>query len=224
VAAARETLARRYRMLRDRLGAAIFENGDFIDTAGQVSREELGFEDPDRTRYEASGWFFLRRALRKRDVRPGVDVFVDFGSGKGRAVYQAATRYPFKRVVGVEVAESLNEVARENIARNRHRLRCDDVEIATCDATRYRVPDDMTIAYFYNPFTGEPFKHVVDNIVASLDRNPRFLRIVYVNPKLEDYILGTGRFELTRRSKGLRRSIAARWISVYGSRAHPDSG
>ena len=196
----------------------MFERGDFIDTSEQVTPAQLGWEDPDRTRYEASGWFFLRRALRRRDVRPGEDVFVDFGSGKGRVVFQAAARYPFKRVIGVELAESLNVVARENLARNRHRLKCQDVEIVTSDAASYEIPPDMTIAYFYSPFTGELFQRVIDNIVASLERHPRRLRIVYGNPMLESYIEQTGRFELVRRSKGLRPRIRSRWISIWEAR------
>ncbi len=33
--------------------------------------------------YVVSGWFFLRRGLQ--DTRGSTDVFVDFGSGKGKA-------------------------------------------------------------------------------------------------------------------------------------------
>ena len=44
------------------------------------------------------------------------DVFIDLGSGKGRMVLAAAARYPFKRVIGVELAEQLHEVARANVA------------------------------------------------------------------------------------------------------------
>jgi predicted RNA methylase len=218
VGAVRERLAPRYRLLRDRLGRAVFERG-FVDTATQVPLEELGgIEDPERTRYEASGWFFLRRALRQRDVRAGVDVFADFGSGKGRVVYQAAARYPFKRVIGVEIAESLNQVARTNIDRNRRRLKCQDVEIVTADATTYEIPDDLTIAYFYSPFLGTAFRKVIDNLVDSLARAPRELRIVYANPTLGDYVETTGSFELVRETRGLRRSIKSRHIRVYAAK------
>ena len=33
------------------------------------------------------------------------DVFVDFGSGKGRMVYIATHSYPFKKVIGVDISE-----------------------------------------------------------------------------------------------------------------------
>jgi tRNA1(Val) A37 N6-methylase TrmN6 len=62
------------------------------------------------------------------------DVFVDFGSGKWRAIFWAA-RYPFRRVIGVELSAQLNALARRNINRNRHRLTCRDIHLVTADVT-----------------------------------------------------------------------------------------
>ena len=69
--------------------------------------------------------------MRPFHIRPS-DVFVDFGSGKGRVVYQGA-RYPFARVVGVEISEDMNRVARENVERMRAQLRSREVELVTSD-------------------------------------------------------------------------------------------
>ena len=60
----------------------------------------------------------LRRILPAREVEPH-DVFLDIGCGMGRAVYQAAANYPFKRVIGVELSHELTQAARRNIERNR---------------------------------------------------------------------------------------------------------
>ena len=103
------------RASKNRLAWLVFERG-LADTGGTVEVEELGLEDPDHKRYEASSWTWVRRALRRCQVRP-TDVFVDFGSGKGRVVWQAA-QYPFARVVGVEISAQLNAVARRNIEGN----------------------------------------------------------------------------------------------------------
>ena len=40
--------------------------------------------------------------------------FVDYGSGKGKAMFLAA-EYPFKRIVGVEFAPALHEIACKNL-------------------------------------------------------------------------------------------------------------
>ncbi|MEK6252814.1 MAG: class I SAM-dependent methyltransferase [Actinomycetota bacterium] len=112
----------------------------------------------------------MRRALRRCEVRP-TDVFVDFGSGKGRVVWQAA-QYPFARVVGVEISPQLNAVARRNIEVNLDRLICHNVELITADAADFEVPDDMTFAYFYSPFEGKVFQGVIRRIIESVDSQP----------------------------------------------------
>jgi SAM-dependent methyltransferase len=185
-----------------------------VNTTGR--QLEIDHFHPDRVKYEPSGWLFLRRGMRRRDATSG-DVFVDFGSGKGRVVYQAARRYPFARVIGVEISERLNEVARANIERNRARLRCSNIEFVSCDAAVYTIPDDMTFAYFYFPFAGETFRTVLGNIVSSIDRNPRRVRLIYACPKLEDVILQTGRFRLVRRSRGGPFDFLPARVSVYES-------
>ena len=145
------------------------------------------------------------------------DVLVDFGSGMGRAVYVAARRYRFGRVVGVELSQAFNDVALENLRRRRQKLRCPNVEIVTGDATTYVVPDDMTYAYLYNPFVSDVFAAVLANIVASLDRRPRRVTICYANPLMDNMILATGRFTRIHSSRGLRPDISHYLINVYQS-------
>ncbi len=189
--------------VRDRAGYLLFERRQGISTGGRVDLEELGLADRDRLYYKPSHWLTLRRVLRQRDVRKD-DVFIDFGSGKGRVVLEAAARYPFKRVIGVELSEELNAVARRNLEKLSGRLICPDVQLVTSDALEYQVPDDVTIAYFYNPFTGATFASVMDRLVRSLDRNPRRVRIVYGNPVEHDTIMATGRARLVKKARGLR--------------------
>jgi SAM-dependent methyltransferase len=182
----------------------LLERLNIINTMGSIPLEELGIEGEGRSHYKPSEWTVLRRILPKREVGPD-DVFVDFGSGLGRVVFQAA-RYPFRRVVGVELSEQLNAVARDNIEHNRHRLLCQDVELVTADATSFEVPDDMTVAFFANPFTGPTFHSVARGLLDSVDRRPRRLRVIYRNPVEHDYLMATGRFRPIRRLRGMRPS------------------
>jgi SAM-dependent methyltransferase len=197
----------------ERVGARLIEpRSRFVGTHERVPLAELGLGHPDRVDYVPSGWLFLRRALRGRKVGPG-DVFVDFGSGKGRVLYHAA-RLPFGRVIGVEIAEELSDVARSNLQRNHRRLRCRDVRVVTSDVASFPIPDDITYAYFFNPFGAEIFGAVIERIVASLDRRPRDLTLIYANPVEAACVERTGRFTLETLSAGRRE-----WdtIAVYRS-------
>lgn len=202
-------LPRLRRKALDRIADLVFERG--LDTSR--TEVEIDHFHPDRVSYEASGWLDLRWALPRRTVSP-TDVFLDLGSGKGRVVYQAA-KYPFSRVIGVEISAKLNELARQNIERNRRKLACRNVELITIDAREFEVSDDVTVVYLYHPFAGETFEAVIGNIIGSLDRRPRRLTLIYRMPWREDQLLATGRFELVRTLKRPRRD--PRRIAVYES-------
>lgn len=138
----------------------VFERGDFRDTGQAVMLKDIGLESPDRYRYVPSGRSVIPRLLRKLKAGPD-DVFLDVGSGKGRAVFQAA-RSPLKRVIGLELAGEFNEVARYNVEHDRDRLKCQNVELISGDAVEYTFPDDIMIAFFYRPFSGKTFERVID--------------------------------------------------------------
>jgi len=63
------------------------------------------------------------------------------------------------------------------------------------------------VVFLYNPFGGATFEEFTRRLVASVDRRPRTLRIVYVNPREEATLLGTGRIRRTR-SRRLGRWLA----------------
>lgn len=189
--------------LRHAVSRAIFARGGADETSGRVDMATLGLEHPDRQAYVPSAWWVLRWLLPRSSVQP-TDVFMELGCGKGRIVLDAARRYPFARVIGVELSSELSDAARRLVESRRSSLRCPDVRIETADATTVAIPDDMTFAYFFNPFTGPSFERVLENVVASLDRAPRRVRIIYVMPIEHDMVLRTGRFRVVRRVRTTR--------------------
>jgi SAM-dependent methyltransferase len=211
----RKRYGRPYRVALSAFCRVVFARGQ-VDTSPLVHLQEIGLQAPGRSEHLASGWGFVRRALKGCTISPA-DVFIDFGSGMGRAVYIAARHYPFGRAVGVEIAQEFNDVAAENVRRMHHKLRCQNVEFVTADATNYVVPDDMTYAYFFNPFTGVLFQKVIENIVASLERQPRTVTICYANPTMENIVLTSGRFTKVRETTGIRRDIPLYRIGIYRS-------
>ncbi|MGH2993061.1 MAG: methyltransferase domain-containing protein [Solirubrobacterales bacterium] len=163
-----------------------------------VDLRDIGFEAPDRVwDHIPSPWGVLRRSLRAREVT-SEDVFIDIGCGMGPVLVEAAARYDFRRVIGIDIVPQFTEVARETIARGRHRLRCGEIEVITGDVLEYEMPDDVTVAYLADPFHGPTFEAVIAKLVASVDRNPRRLRIIYNNPVEGGRLERTGRAHLVR--------------------------
>jgi len=173
-----------------------------VDTAQRVELAQLGLDAPDRVSYEPAGWRELRRILRPADIS-GDDVFLDLGSGKGRMILLAA-RYRFRKVIGVEIAEPLTAVARRNVASCRLRPRCGEIELVTADVLDYGIPDDVSVVYMFNPFRGAVFDAVVAQLIASVDRRPRRLLLIYRDGRNCERLTSTGRFRLVRESLGLR--------------------
>ena len=211
----RSKAAWRYELLLERTGRRRYERGQ-DRTFGWVKLADVGFDHPERVSYMPSGWSIARRAMRGLPVGD-TDVFLDLGSGKGRVVTLVARRYSFARVIGVEVVPEFTEHARANLERVRQRLRSRDVELLTTDATEYRVPDDVTHVFMFNPFGGVTFQRVFDRLIESLDRRPRRIFLMYVNPKLHDHVIDSGRFRLVRSSGGPFRGRQVDSLNVYES-------
>ena len=183
--------------VRRQLSRWLYERRLKIDTGGRYSRGEPELGDWDYLWYQPSPWTAVRTALRRYRVSRE-DVFIDLGSGKGRVVLQAASGYPFKRVIGVELSPELNEVARANLEANRKRLKCTDVQLETADLTEYEVPDEVTFAYLANSVTGDAFSAMLAQMLRSLDRRPRRLTLIYMNPTEHDRVMATGRARMLR--------------------------
>src|SRR5271169_6097318 len=67
-------------------------------------------------------------------------VFIDLGSGKGRALLMASD-YPFRRIVGVELLPTLHQAAEENLGKYRSESqKCFALESICADATEFPFP------------------------------------------------------------------------------------
>lgn len=182
----------------------------------------VGAAGKDRVDHIPSAWDALGAVLRPSDVEPN-EVFLDLGSGTGRVVVLAAARYPFRKVIGVEVSHALHGVAARNIELNRHRLSCHEVQLVNRDVINYQIPRDVTVAYMYNPFTGPLFDLVIGKLIQSVDEHPRRLRLVYYFPNERGRLLDTGRAKLIKSAfAGGDRSVQSE-VNLYVLLAAPDA-
>jgi SAM-dependent methyltransferase len=111
--------------------------------------------------------------------------FLDLGSGKGRALL-LASRFPFRRILGIELSPQLNQIANANI-----RLfsapwqQCHQIESRNADAATLDYPSGPLVLYLYNPFLAPVLKRCLHNLLRSLASEPREIYLIYVNPAFE---------------------------------------
>lgn len=181
-----------------------------VSTGGDHLLQDEGLVSPEFQDHSASSVLDLQRALSLVTSTPAQDVFVDFGSGKGRALLVAASR-PFRRVIGVELSPHLTRIARQNIDRARPHLRCLDVQVETMGADQFEIPGDATLLYFYNPFTGSVMARVVENLRRSLVSSPREVTVVFAGPRhFDEAVAGQSWVSSIRGFNGLRHHVLYR--------------
>jgi predicted RNA methylase len=97
-------------------------------------------------------------------VEPRDFTFVDFGSGKGRALLCAAA-FSFKRVVGVEWSTDLCTVASRNIDIFRSRNpSAPEIEVNCLNVLDYEIPPGPVVVYIFNPFGPKLTRQVFERI------------------------------------------------------------
>jgi hypothetical protein len=135
-----------------------------IRTYTYVSSADLG-HGKDSFEYTPTPYRHLFRILRAipEDVRSGR--LIDFGCGLGRVII-AAHRMGFKNPIGIELSPNLSDRALQNIGSL-------PLTLLHQDATRFVVPRDATVFFFFNPFRGETLGAVLNNIEESIRRYPR---------------------------------------------------
>ena len=105
------------------------------------------------------------------------DAIVDFGCGKG-GILITLSKYPFAKIVGVEIDPELVAIARKNI----EILEIGNVRIECCDATEFTQLNEFTYFYLFDPFPTVVMQDVVTNIERSIAENPRKVTVIYLNP------------------------------------------
>lgn len=148
-----------------------------INTRGTIGREQL-LTRSDAVEYSPVPFRAFFRAMEHVPDPLLTGTFLDYGSGKGRALVLAARHYRFRRVVGVEMSPELCRHAEHNLKQAGSR----QAEVLCCDAATYQPPSDTTVFFFYNPFLGETMNQVADAIHQSLLDHPRQAAIVVYRP------------------------------------------
>jgi len=145
-------------------------------------------------------YLFIHQALKLIGENVQGVTFVDYGCGLGRVLF-FATRFPFRKIIGVEASPDLSQEASKNLDKffKAKRISKPEWKIIQGNATEFVVPDDASVFFFNDPFDETVMTPVVAKICRSQEKTPRNVYVVYVNPGHPDIFRDQG-FTLVERT------------------------
>lgn len=176
---------------------------DFFDTQ---NFNESDYNTSISVQYEPSrsGFESVLNSLYISDM----DSILDIGCGKGKAI-ALLSKYPFKHIDGYDISDSLCIIARKNLSI----LGIRNSEIFCANALEFTSYDKYNFFYLYNPVPVSVFVTVFHNLNKSLERNPRKIHIVNINPQYSEIILANTSYKLEK----IIKSDLLRYIVHYYS-------
>lgn len=149
-----------------------------IKTTGRDDSNSDAFRYP----YEPSSYDVLMR-LANEGIISKKNTLLDYGCGKGRVgIFMS---YQTKcHSIGIEYDERIYERALSN---KNDAISGSRVEFVCEDAKQYKLPDEVDRIFFFNPFSIEILKSVIENIMDSFYVSPREIYLFFYYPS-DEYI------------------------------------
>lgn len=179
-----------------------------IQTFGALAPDELSIEAESKLGghlYQPSSSIIFERALSKLSFDFSDKTLLDIGSGKGRVLVLAAEA-GFKKVIGIEYAAELNDIAHTNIERVRDRFPNTEFVLQEGDALSFDIPEEVDVIYLFNPFDEETVSRLMSRVKPSFDRK-KPICLIYVHPV---------------HSSVLRNSLGKPFASIDSGKGMPD--
>ena len=129
--------------------------------------------------YFASEPWLFQEIMQALPIRFEDFIFIDLGSGKGRALLMASD-WPFQRIIGAEFIPELNAIAEQNIAEySSETQKCKNLESHCLDAREFEFPSGPVVLYLFNPFPEPVFAQVIRKLKQSCEQDPRPVLVAY---------------------------------------------
>jgi len=168
-----------------------------VDFTKQLDNQQTNVNKADGVYFSSSAYFpELKKVLTELNITDQ-DSILDYGSGKGASLL-LFRKYAFGKIGGVELSSVLLEIARKNFKR----LKVHDLHMYHANGRYFQDLDQFNHFYFYNPFPCEVMDAVLNNIQASIEREPRRVKLIYCNPKCHELIVKSGYFHELQRYEG----------------------
>ncbi len=171
-----------------------------VDTTGKEDSFTLSVPDSYKNKvvpYEAmkSKNFYL--VMNSLNIEWSNYSFIDVGSGKGK-VLLLASKYPFQRIIGVELSRTLVEKAKENISNFRPKSSfLKRITLINKDIIDYNPTKENVIFFLYNPFNAEIMTSFVKKIELLVKSQKNRIIIIYFNPVHVEMFRGSDHFQPT---------------------------
>ena len=156
-----------------------------INTHSIVNLDKLtlaGENSDQNHHYQGASYYILFSIFKKLPIETKNFPLIDYGCGKGRALF-VAEQCGFTNLIGVDIAKELIDDANANKAVYVRKNSQSNIDFLFEDATKYLIPYNTQVLYFFNPFGEEVLQKVIDNIKESVKQHPRKVYCIYLNPK-----------------------------------------
>lgn len=163
-----------------------FDRKHNVETATELPLESAGVPVADVARgngvYRPVTEKLFRAALASLRIDAAQFTFLDIGSGMGKVLFMAAD-HPFKRIVGIEYALGLHEVALRNVSTYRSKnQKCTDIKPVHADALVYALPDGPLLLFIFNALAKEIMGQLLNKLDAGAARDKdRPIFLIYTN-------------------------------------------
>ncbi len=182
----------------------IFDFKYGVETINTIMLDELEIDSPNKEHgryYEGTNAYVFKKMFSLVEIDAANSCFIDFGSGKGKAMLLAAER-GFRKVVGVEFSGELVDMCRKNIEIFKRKTKSKtEFEVVHTDAAEYEIPSEANLLYFANPFDEALIAKVIDNILKSLEKYPREIVVMHLYPQGNMAFVNHPRFHLEREAE-----------------------
>lgn len=158
-----------------------YEKMMHIETAKAETRMD---SNKHYNRYEPSSYKALDTLFKKYEANEE-DHFVDFGSGKGRFSFFVNFFYG-SGSTGVEIVEEFHKDALSNLeSYKKKNPKASKLFFVNTYAEKYKVSKFENKFYFFNPFSLNIFISVVNEIITSVEEEPRVVDIILYYPTFD---------------------------------------
>jgi len=160
-----------------------FDRQNNTDTDGMVPTRDLDIADP-ATKWQSNLYLgsparVTRHIITSLDIDTSNYAFVDYGSGKGRALFVAA-EFPFQKVIGVEISQQLHAVAQSNLKTYSGPALNSEIELWCGNALDFKLPAGNLVLHMYHPFGPDVLRKMLVHIRDGAGQENRRILIPYL--------------------------------------------